>query len=62
MNNTPMKMKLPILLVLAGCLFVTHLEARVWTSADGTSKTEAQFISEVHEWMFEQVKGEEAEK
>jgi len=40
-----MKMKLPILLVLAVCLFVTHLQARVWTSADGTSKTEAEFIS-----------------
>ena len=45
MTNKPMKMKLPILLVLAVCLFVTHLQARVWTSADGTSKIEAEFIS-----------------
>jgi hypothetical protein len=45
MNNTTMKVKLPILLVSAVCLFATHLQARVWTSADGTSKTEAEFIS-----------------
>ena len=45
MTNKPMKMRLPILLVLAVCLFVPRLQARVWTSADGASKTEAEFIS-----------------
>jgi len=35
---------LPLFLVSISYLLVTPLEARVWTSADGTHKTEAEFI------------------
>jgi predicted peptidase len=45
-SSEPTTMKiLQIFLVPAACLFVSHLQARVWTAADGTSKTEAEFIS-----------------
>ncbi|MCX6876855.1 MAG: prolyl oligopeptidase family serine peptidase [Verrucomicrobia bacterium] len=36
---------LPCFLVSVTCLLVTPLQARIWTSADGTNRTEAQFIS-----------------
>lgn len=36
---------LPLVLVSVTCFLVTPLQARVWTSADGTHETEAEFIS-----------------
>lgn len=35
----------PLFLLPVTCLFVAHLQARVWTSADGTQKTEAEFVT-----------------
>ena len=35
----------PLLLMPVACMFVTSLQARVWTSADGTQKTEAEFVT-----------------
>ncbi len=35
----------PLFLVPATCFCITTLQAREWTSADGTQKTEAEFIS-----------------
>ena len=40
-----MAMRIHLFLVSALCFLITPLQARVWTSADGTHETEAEYIS-----------------